>query len=500
MYRVYPVTAGTTDADIQLVDRPASIRAQLMQGSKPLEQAGIECYAIDRTINRVEKAITDATGRAVFMGLGPGTWIIRTSWAPVNSRKLIAPVGDIALQAGEVRELATELGTIAVRGTLYEGDTMKPGSQVLIIYAADSELAVTAVVPDAKGEFEAVLPPGRYQIVGDSWEGGKSNDIRQDFTVVADAAGVNLTIRANSGPMLHGQLMDATGNPLSGLVVTEDGRAVVTGEDGRFSIAARPGPGDKVIGVAVDTKRVLARGFTVNAPKADDPDLRLVLEPMGEITGKAVDRSGRGLPGTGIDVIVSLDFGTSIEMDHWIWHTTMGEDGTFRVWPVPTGYRLEVQLRNRDQSTITQVALRGGEMRDLGEKILHGPIGTTYATVMAERTLRTDPTLVLPAREVWDATLTGQVLDESGKPVVGMRFHAMTTGGPLQQMRVAEDEEVISDLKGRFVMTGLPRNRGLRLMGNGIVGSGSYRWDVETGSGVVELRESEEAKAAATRP
>jgi len=340
------------------------------------------------------------------------------------------------------------------------------------------------------------LPAGRYHLNCPSWEDGDYKDVDQDFAVAADASEVNLTVRAHAEPMLRGQLVDSSGKPLPGLVVWDIERTAMAGADGRFSIPATLDYPSHRVGVAVDSSRTLARGFRVSSSTPLDSELRLVLEPMGTITGKAVDRAGRPLPDTHVEINIPDPDGGIVSFPEWIWHMTMEKDGTFRITHVPAGYRLEVDLRNRFEWANAHVALQGGETRELGEIVMHGPIGASMAAEIAARTLRPDPTLVLPPREVWDATITARLVDTAGKPGVGMRLYgAITADNALVQYW---EQDQVSDLKGRFTLEGLPHNRTVQLNGRAPDGSGGYQWKVTPGA-PVELRLSAEAKSEAGR-
>ena len=246
--------------------------------------------------------------------------------------------------------------------------------------------------------------------------------------------------RAVAAPRVHGQVVDENGRGVAASVVLDD-RPAATDTEGRFEMAAPDFFMPQVFGYAVDDS--LTRGASFLLDQEGKWDLRLSLQPMATVVGKVADaRPGGEAAGTGLRLLVWAG-GDGISQG--LWKTELGEDGTFRIGPIPTGCSFDLLAEKDGLQAEKKIGeLSPGEERNVGKLVLH-PLGvsTRAAKRVAER---------LPAPVLRDATVRGRVLDDEGKPAAGVRNFSS-----------AGDETTGADLKGRFVLGGQPREGAVTL-------------------------------------
>ena len=476
-----PVAAGNyTDIGIQLIGNPATLHAQLTKDRTPMAESGRWLLAANAA-KADQYQQTDAQGRADFRGLAPGIWQVRNPYSTTALDSIVIPQFDISLEAGQERDVSLVCGGTPILGQEFEPGTTHPSHQPIIIYLVAGDHGLRSVTPDAQGRFGACCRRGAYglhSLSWDSWEKDGYRNITQDFTIPVSAPDVAVTIFAREAPTLHGQLVDGQGNAISGFVLLENHQFAYAGPDGRFSLGKLGRPlfaGEQLLGVAFNLNRTLARGFVADRPAPDSADLRLVLEPMATIVGAAVDRAGHPLPETKVAPSIVSDHNAMPSTNGWISKTTINETGAFRTTSVPVGYRLALLLELEGmQADIPIVDLAPGETRDVGQVVLHRPGGATRPA---------DPGRNIPPREPWDAIITGRLLDQASNPLVGCLIEA-NANVPGRDIPENLEAEGISDLKGRFTISGLPRGRNIQLQIN--LHGQPYSWNVIPGFNAVD--------------
>ena len=189
---------------------------------------------------------------------------------------------------------------------------------------------------------------------------------------------------------------------------------------------------------------------------------------MGAITGRVVDGAGHGI-GDARVYVQANGGGIELEGGKWVWGITVERDGSYRIAPVPTGYSLQV-FADRDewQGNAKVAALDPGEEKNL-DVVMHAAGATTRSAKHARS--------VVPAGVARDAKITGRLVDAQGGALVGWRVFAQYFN---------EDQDTGTDLKGRFVLEGLPAGKTVRVRVSDE--KVSQEWEIEAGTEGVELK------------
>ncbi len=480
-----PIAAGTDDVDIQLKDGPATLRAQITRDGNPLARAGLWVAATGD--HRQETAQTDAAGRVEFTGLEPGEWALSPPYFPNYSGPLFVSITGTILQPGDERAYSLKIGSIPVHGIEVDDDTHLPARGAITVGTTVGENYLGELKPDASGHFDCLLPPGTYHLSWIVWDNGQEQSVTQDFTPSPDNPNLTLTVHSHDWPSLRGQLVDDAGNPVAGRIDLGGNNSATAGPDGRFTIGVSPySHGQETTLEAIDISRRLHGFALVNPSKTESREIRMVLKPMATIIGQAVDRAGHPLRGAQVEVWNQQADG--VESNGFNFNATVNPDGTFRIGPITLGHHLSIHLRDQDDWASVPIpsitpkpggrtrlgeelydfaddGLKPGETRNLGQIVLN-PAG--------DPKMQIDPQFAAPPRQPWDAAITGRMLDRAGKPVVGLTLSANIAVPDIVQFAV-------TDLKGRFAIRGLPRNRSIELQSQKGV------WAVTTPATAIDL-------------
>ncbi|MCL2641140.1 MAG: carboxypeptidase-like regulatory domain-containing protein, partial [Phycisphaerales bacterium] len=448
------IPAGAQDVEIVL-KRGASITVQLTKDGQPYRQPGVivACdYADGEFWFLAPYAVSNDEGLAVFDGLEPGRYTFRTAkgggGAPVQDQLVGRQSEAITVQAGETRSVEVA----CVQGRLIRGQVVREGNTaeqtVLWIHSADTrwwrEKYSIEIPPD--GRFTAVVSDGRYFlrlqdnfIVQDQTTLLINGKPQQHFFQIDEgpatppATPIDLELRLEQ---TRYRLVDSQGRGIAG-VVSDGMFRIETDPDGRF-ICPRYKPSDQWNDaravIAWDRQKKLAKVFDASK-QLPESDIRL--EPTAEIHGQLElppgstpeDVKNLSLTFEGVNHgRISLN-GVQEHSGHYFWKTHINPNGEFRISSVPVGLDTRVSGFFRRMGTISTepVALKGGESHNAGlVKLLYG----------------TD-------LRVCDATITGRVVDEHGKPIKGREISARLPGYGFTG--------TIADHRGRFELKGLPR-------------------------------------------
>jgi hypothetical protein len=176
---------------------------------------------------------------------------------------------------------------------------------------------------------------------------------------------------------------------------------------------------------------------------------------MTAIAGQATDHAGRPLPDAKGDLYVDTPSGMMAPWPSAPWTTTISRtDATFRIAPVPVGLPYSDLLTWHDQqANVALKDLAPGQERRLGQIVLHDPGAATRPA---------NPGLRLPPPEPWDRSITGRILTEGDKPLAGAGVGILFTP-PNSGRTLILDNDIVTDLKGRFKAEGLPRTGPLQI-------------------------------------
>jgi len=458
--RFPPVPAGMMDVAIQL-SPAAVVHAQLIQAGKPLEREGVWIQAVDRLhAERPVWAQSDVHGKLEFDGLSEGRWdFIAPNFSTPDGSVAIRRTS-VQLKPSETRNLniPCEPGEI-VHGVLKDSQTHKPLAQPMQInFPTPAGPDAIHVRSDDTGKFSFRLPIGQTRINVRSWEDGRFRDISQTLDVYSNMPVVEIEVRPR--PIIRGQLTDSAGSPTAGVVVMSDnftsGDVVFTQSDGRFALPAPENNNAGLAGAALNDDRTLGVGFTYTTADENQP-LQLSLEPLATFTGRFLDDKGHPVSNnirTGFSIRLPRG---EMEVGDFIWKTDIAPDGKFSIGPVPAGYRLQLHTRSAGEDRYRRIMYyEGSQTLDLGQvRVQSGDSGPSSPR---------------------DAVIAGRLLDETGKPVAGVQINAEGNDIPI----------TVTDLKGRFTMTHLPRDRETALSAY-LDDYGSCNWSVAAGDQHAQL-------------
>ncbi|MGN6369979.1 MAG: hypothetical protein ACTHN5_17115 [Phycisphaerae bacterium] len=429
--RYFPIPAGATDVAIQL-QPPVTVHAQLTQNGKPLAKPNVWIYAFDRSrLQMGSWAKSDEHGKLEFAGLAEGRWEFLSPNFLTPDDALAVRRMAVLLKPGEERKLNLICEPpVVVTGVLKDPVTHQPLQQPQEIEVVSGLPGAMHVASGSQGKFTLRLPPGRARLRVQGWENGRVREVVSEVDVHPNAAPVEMAVHPR--PVLRGQLFNDKGQPLEGRIVIGD-EAVSTEADGRFAMPAPELNGPGKIGIATNHDQTLGTGFTFTVVDENQP-LQLYAEPMATFTGQFIDDADHPVPAeVATHFSVRLPRGTA-EADNALWKTTIAPDGRFRIGPVPAGFRLQLATNHLGEERYRRVPYyEGGHDTDLGHVHVCGKVG--------DRTF------------VRDASITGTLVDETGKPVVGLAL----------ETRLDDIPTAVTDFKGRFTLTHLPHDNDISL-------------------------------------
>jgi hypothetical protein len=286
------------------------------------------------------------------------------------------------------------------------------------------------------------------------WENGRSRDVYKEVDVKPGLPDVE--IEAAPRPIVRGQLNDDKGRPVAGRVVIGD-QFVSTQPDGRFAMLAPQMNYNGAAGIAVDFDQTIGTGFSFSAADLTQP-LQLFLEPMTTLTGQFTDDKNQPVKDdVRTQFFVRLNRG-STSLDNPLWTTTIDKDGNFNIGPVPAGFRMEMLTEHAGEQRYRRIPYyEGGHPNDLGHVRVCGDSSNS-------------------AGGARDAVISGVMLDEQKNPIVGTEITANIGSVPT----------TVTDIKGRFTMSHLPRNRDVMLSAYAD-NYGTCDWNASAGKTDVQL-------------
>jgi hypothetical protein len=387
-------------------------------------------------MEHVERVKAGADGVAVFSQLGPGTWDFvakRQAGLEGVSRR----VEGVAVEGGkrETVQMAVVPG-VELRGRLVEAGTGAGVRAAVYVQPGDNERLQERVEADGEGRFGIRVAAGAYTVSYFGFEKGQGQMYSQGVEAREGMGEVVLAVHPR--PRVKGVLVDGTGRGVKGVVVMGTSEGTVTDGAGQFEVGVQAVAEGRVRGMATDADGKLGRGFVVDVSRGT-AEVRVELLPMGEVRGRVVDRAGGAAADARVELAMRNAEGGWNIPGEWLWRAAVGADGGFVIKPVPAGVGADLLVeREGEQANVTIGELRGGEVRKVGEVVLHAPgAGTRPA----------DPTAVVEqVKRVGE--VRGVVVDEAGRAVVGARVSVARGRG-------ADD---VTDLKGRFTLTGVARD------------------------------------------
>ncbi len=296
------------------------------QGSPCADEAVHAIFCANDSVFSSET--TDADGRFMIEGVPEGEHLV---WAGRFSDQDFGR-DEVTARTGDNRVFLKKSTFGSVRGEVALEDATDPPEEMLATIFGTTVGVHRTYQATGTGVFQMDgLPPDTYQLMV---TGSEFIDTRLEIEVVANRATELRTLVVHRGRSASGQVVDATGAPVSAarLRVGEVRRRVatfrldrwdiVTGPDGRFSIAGLRATSEYLIVATHD--RGCSRGVAIPTSSVAPP-LTVVLLPCGSLVGIVVD-GGRQVP----DVYVVIG-------DPETQFAITDENGAFAFARVPTG-------------------------------------------------------------------------------------------------------------------------------------------------------------------
>jgi len=464
----YPFHAGTKDILITLKPGGA-VKGQLVRGGKPYQKAGIivEAYTTGSRIRG--RALTDENGQFEILGLVTTqkftltvnneffteTGLICKPTENISLRADSEPIVKLELQKGlpvtiKIVDKATGKGisNLPVSIALYDPNYRQLEKPVNIRVASGST--------NVAGEYEVYMTPNYYRLRTRSWADVREKDFEQHFKITDEQSSFNLTVAVIPKPKVRGRLVNSDGEPTRGYVWFGDRRAI-TDEHGEFEDDE---PQGKATGIyacyAFDIEKQVGRAFFWQ--KSDDAnDLEIVLEPLAGIVGRLIDRNGEAVMSIIPEISIVNPHGKAYRDRSWIRDTTVEDDGSFSIERIPVGLEMVIKTAICSNLKIVQIgSLEEGKIRTLKIGRLQPSEVLDVGEVFVKRE-------TIPGFEDddidWDATLAGQVSNESGDVMVGFDLEILYGNKPFHD---------VTDINGRYKFVGLPRDRKVKLTVFGI--------------------------------
>jgi len=367
------------------------------------------------------KATTDADGFYRIENVKPDTYRV---FVQAKDQPFSFPRISVVIQSGRetVGNIEVKRGFV-LRGRLVEAETRIPirGARIKAMFGMPKQETLT----DADGRF--VLGPlseyARLRITADGY--------------VTPAEWIKVTSRSRPGAevveeftltraaSVQGCVLDPDGQPVAGAKVLASGRPplgsnrTVSGEDGGFHLKSVPvGMEVRLVAEKKGLARALSDSMTFRAGESRT-DMVLQLGRGAVVSGRLTDAAG--IPITRGRVHLNPRSGS-----HSRQHSASPDkDGNYRIEAVPPGrYSLEVWVKDFvGQKRPDFVVEEGGEYTGVDFVLIKG------------------------------LTLTGVVVDQSGKPVGRASVHAYLVSPRKDQIRGGKNGT--TDDAGRFTLTSL---------------------------------------------
>jgi hypothetical protein len=287
-----------------------------------------------------------------------------------------------------------------------------------------------------------LTPNDTYRLHTNEWDAQseRNKSLSKDFKVGADSNEVSVEVSITLYPKLYGRLVDTEGKPVEGHVIVQ-GNQAFSNVAGEFVLRRPYQINLGRAGYAFNKDKTLGRAFFYQEI-IDTNQTEIVLEPFVDIVGRVIDPNGEGLVDALPKVGILMSDGRWYrERGSW-WKTVVDKDGWFRIKGVPVGVPMAVSITPPGaEPDVILGPLQPGEEIDVGHIVVKIEV--------LER-LR-EPA---DADVGWNGTLSGLLTDEYGDPAMGT----------LVEIRMGRRYfRDYTDIDGRYQLTGLPRDKKLKL-------------------------------------
>ena len=421
----------------------ATVTGKVGQGGKGV--GGIRVLAQpthrSRTMGSSGSALTDADGNYRITHLIPGEYNVLLNLQGQTAKDWTAVAHEwLKLRGGETtRDVDLPLieGGI-IRGKVITADTAEPivGIQVGVHGPAhpQSSNMVASGLTNADGEYSVRVAPGLQQvsirgILPEAYResGQNSRDIKVDD---GETARLDFRLTRREGEKVNGVVIGVDGKPASGVTVTARSERPAfaswarTDEQGRFHFDAVP------VNSQIGVKFGDAHTAEPAVVQKGQGEVHLQLAPRAKVSLKGLVTDDKGVPVPNARILLA------------VWEGSSGRGGDPLICDANGMY----ELKNLYLDTRYTLSAQAD---GFGEKQSELPLEANQKEV---------PTLVLPRA---NATTTGVVVDEDGKPVAGVSVEMIS--GTLVKTAVTDAQgrfsfEVVSGIRIIVAVKGKGRN------------------------------------------
>ena len=421
-FRLEMEAAGTIEG--QIVDADGS--------NRPL--AGIRLFAENRRlIAWGNTVLTDAEGRFSFKNMPAGGYAIKPLLTTEQAQNSVVYTAyPVRLAEGQTTEgIKMEwIEGVPLRGQVLDSSTNQPIANAAVtvnqnVMRTSQRIWTGYTATDTQGYFELRVPPGNGSVSASAFNyvgNGSASESALNIQPGDTHAEVALFLRSNKPIAVSGVVLDPEGKPAGGVVVSStsyQNEKTTTTADGRFRLDVRAesfGRPETMSVTALAPDKDLVGTAAIPQDAKSSVTLEIKLKPAGAVTGQVVDEAKDPLAGARITLLNRIamngrgfmlrSMGQPIQTD---------KQGKFRISGMIDGELYTIRCEYESHGTMTDNNLKG----EAGHVIDKGVIVLPLADCFVELT----------------------ALDESGKPVDGMRIFANGQNQPMQDRMRQTDKD-----------------------------------------------------------
>lgn len=443
------VAPGIDTADISpQLARGNSVSGTVTDGTgAPISGVIAELVSLEGMVEG-DAAWTDDAGSYTIRGVPDGDYRVRFStehasvavageWWEDAAREEDATV--LSLSGGtEVSEVSPVLSAAgAISGTVADESGVPVTDASVGVFGYDEAVGdflwLTSTWVDEEGRFTVPgLVPGAYKIrvhaagsselLGEWWRDAPDQESAEVVTVVAGETTAGIDVRLDASGVIAGTVTDEDGTPVANVTVTASngegvGVMVSTDENGSYRVPALRS-GDYKVQFTTEwaSSEVVGEWWNDVRHQADATSIAVIegetvsgvdaqLSPGARVAGTVTDGDGQPLPNASVHVY------TGDDADPIASGWTNGDGGYVIRGLLPGDYRMQVSSWD-DRGLLTEW-WNDAQTREAAD-VLEIQAGAALEGV--DLTLAESDGSVL---ETYDATISGRVVDEAGRPIPG---------------------------------------------------------------------------------